>query len=111
EMLYEKANTPTYLETLTKDQSQILTRIMNYPTPTEISDGKTLNIMLPNLQSLSAQGAQGLPVPIVQRYLGMLNLSSGSAGAGGGSVGMLRDGGQVEWPSALLGPQQQRLDY
>src|ERR1035438_2135639 len=65
-MMYEKANTPTYTETLTKEKAQILTRMMNFPLRSEIADGKSLNVMLPFLQSLSSGGTQGPPVPIAQ---------------------------------------------
>ncbi|HZZ82479.1 MAG TPA: hypothetical protein VFE62_28530 [Gemmataceae bacterium] len=105
-MMYEKANTPTYTEELTADQAQILTRVMNFPVKSEINDGKSLNIMLPYLQSLSTAGTQGPPVPISQSIVNQLNIS----GSGTSSVGMLRDGGQVEWPIALMGDHQKKLD-
>lgn len=105
-MMYEKANTPTYTETLTKEKAQILTRMMNFPLRSEIADGKSLNVMLPFLQSLSSGGTQGPPVPIAQSMVNLLNIS----GSGQGSVGMLRDGGQVDWPVALIGNNQKALD-
>jgi hypothetical protein len=105
-MMYEKANTPTYTETLTQEKAQILTRLMNFPTKSEVADGKSLNVMLPFLQSLSSGGTQGQPVPIAQSMVNLLNIS----GSGTSSVGMLRDGGQVEWPVALSGANQKALD-
>jgi Peptidase C1-like family len=105
-MMYEKANTPTYTETLTKEKAQILTRMMNFPLRSEIADGKSLNAMLPFLQSLSSGGTQGPPVPIPQSMVNQLNIS----GSGQSSVGMLRDGGQVDWPVALVGKNQMALD-
>jgi hypothetical protein len=105
-MMYEKANTPTYTETLTKDKQQILIRMMNFPIRSEVTDGKSLNTMLPFLQSLSAGGAQGPPVPIAQSIVNQLNIS----GSGNSSVGMLRDGGHVDWPVDLQGKNQIALD-
>jgi len=105
-MMYEKANTPTYTETLTKDNAQILNRMMNFPLRAEVTEGKSLNIMLPFLQSLSSGGTQGPPVPIAQSIVNQLNLS----GSGQSSVGMLRDGGQVDWPVPLMGKNQMALD-
>jgi hypothetical protein len=105
-MMYEKANTPTYTETLTKDNQQILARMMNFPLKSEVTDGKSLNTMLPFLQSLSAGGVQGPPVPIPQSIVNQLNIS----GSATGSVGMLRDGGHVDWPIALQGKNQMALD-
>jgi hypothetical protein len=106
EMMYEKANTPTYTEALTKEKQQLLTRVMNFPVKSEITDGKSLNIMLPYLQDLSSRGAMGPQVPLPQSMVNMLNIS----GAGTSSVGMLRDGGHVEWPLGLQGKNQKSLD-
>jgi len=106
EMMYEKANTPTYTETLTAEKAQILTRLMNFPVRSEITDGKTLNAMLPLVESLSGQGTQGPPVPLSQTIVNQLNIS----GSGTSSVGMLRGGGQVDWPPALRGDLQKKVD-
>lgn len=106
EMMYEKANTPTYTEELTAEKKQYLTRVMNFPVKSEITDGKSLNAMLPYLQDLSSHGAMGSPVPISQSIVNQLNIS----GSGTSSVGMLRAGGQVEWPVGLQGKNQKALD-
>jgi hypothetical protein len=106
EMNYEKANTPSYGETLSKTNAQILQRMMNNPMPAEISEGKTLNVMLPYLQYLTTTGAQGPPVVLSQSIINQLNIT----GSGTSSVGMLRSGGGLEWPLGLQGPQQQHLD-
>jgi hypothetical protein len=106
EMMYEKANTPSYLEELTKDNYRILQRVMNFPTAGEISQGKSLNVMLPFLQSLATHGTQGQPIPLPQSAVRELNVS----GTGSNSIGVLRDGGRVDWPLALIGPQQKKLD-
>jgi hypothetical protein len=106
EAMYEKANTPTYTETLTQEKAQILTRVMNFPVKSEITDGKSLNIMLPYLQDLTAHGAMGSPVPLPQSIINQLNIS----GSGTSSVGMLRDGGRVDWPLGLQGKNQKSLD-
>lgn len=106
EMMYEKANTPTYVEDLTRENANILNRVMNYPTRGEIANGRSLNVMLPFLQSLSSYGTQGAPVQLPQSAVRELNVS----GSGTSSVGILRDGGRVEWPLALMTPQQKKLD-
>ena len=59
EMMYEKANTPTYTETLSKEKVQIINRLMNFPIRGEITDGKTLNVMLPHIEALATYGAMG----------------------------------------------------
>jgi hypothetical protein len=106
-MMYEKENTPTYTEELTKEKVQIINRIMNFPLRGEITDGKTLNILLPHIEALSTYGAMGPPVPIPQSMVNELNITSG---AGTSSVGMLHAGGRVDWPPALLGKNQKQLD-
>jgi hypothetical protein len=106
EMMYEKANTPTYTETLTKDKQNILTRLMTFPLRGEITNGETLNAMLPLLQALSTYGTQGSPVQLPQSAVRELNVS----GSGTSSIGILRDGGRVDWPIALITPQQKKLD-
>ena len=106
QMLYEKANTPTYVEALTKEKANILTRMMNYPLRSEVADGKTLNTMLPLLQALSNQGTMGPPVSLPQSMVNLLNIS----GSGTSSVGLLRDGGRVDWPIGLVGKNQKALD-
>ena len=62
--------------------------------------------MLPYLQSLSNVGTQGAPITLPQSAVRELNVSS----SGTGSIGILRDGGRVDWPLALVGPQQKKLD-
>ena len=74
EMMYEKANTPSYTEELSQEKAMILTRLMNHPIKAEVTDGKTLNAMLPLLESLSSRGTQGPPVPISQSMVNQLNI-------------------------------------
>src|SRR5204862_4437359 len=104
--MYEKDNTPTYTETLTKDKMMCLQRIMTYPTAGEIARGTTLNTMMPLLQSLASVGTQGPPVTVSQTALPTLNVSV----SGNTSVGVFRNGGKIFWPVGLRGPQQKKLD-
>lgn len=106
QMMYEKNNTPSYTEELSKEKAMLLTRLMNHPIKSEIVNGTTLNAMLPLIQDLSNRGTQGPPVPISQSMVNQLNI----AGSTGGSVGMLRASSIVEWPIGLRGPEQKKLD-
>jgi hypothetical protein len=106
EMNYEKANTPSYGEIASKDKAQLVQRLMKTPTRTEVYDGKTLNAMLPYCQYLSSHGTQGPPVLLSQTIVNQLNIS----GVASSTVGMLKAGGQVEWPLALRGPESKKLD-
>jgi hypothetical protein len=106
EMMYEKANTPSYLETLTQDKMMYLQRVMSYPTKGEIANGTTLNTMMPLLQSLLEVGTPGPPIRLVKPALADLNVSIN----GTSSVGLFRNGGKIFWPIGLRGPQQKKLD-
>src|ERR1700686_3692516 len=55
---------------------------------------------------MSATGTRGPPVVLSQSIINQLNISAG----GTSSVGMLAGGGQVEWPVALRGPLQLKVD-
>jgi hypothetical protein len=106
ELNYEKANTPTYTQTLTAEKSQILNRLMNFPTRSEVANGTTLNTLLPYLQALSSQGTLGPPIAVPQQPLQEINVSV----SGSSSVGIFRDVGKISWPPVLRSPQQQKLD-
>jgi len=61
EMMYEKANTPSYTEEMEKNDAMLLRRIMIKPSNTEVTSGKAENIML----TAEAAGASmpGAPSP------------------------------------------------
>ena len=62
--------------------------------PAEITSGRALNLMLPYLNGLAAQGIMGPPVPLNQELVRQINVSGGT----GQGVGMLRPGGRLpEW--------------
>src|SRR5207244_6096962 len=46
EMMYEKANTPTFTEDQEKTEMMIVRRVMNHPLPAEVTSGKSQNILL-----------------------------------------------------------------
>jgi len=106
EMLYEKANTPTFTEEQEKIQAMQLKRLMNQPTEAEVTSGKALNAMLPYVKSLTAQGILGPPVMLNPVQLKGINVSAGESG---NSIGVLQ-GGTVDWPPVLQGPRQMKLD-
>jgi hypothetical protein len=57
---------------------------------------------------LTSAGSQGAPVTIPSSAIKGLNLTIG--GAGKSSIGMLGKPGPLQWPLALRGPQQKKLD-
>ncbi len=106
EMMYEKANTPSWTEEQEKVQSTIVRRIMGQPQPSEVTSGKAANILLPYLQALSGQGIQGPPVPLDPDLMKQINVTA----QGKGNLGLLRNGGALDWPPLLTGTLQKKID-
>ena len=106
EMMYEKANTPTFTENQAKIQAMTLRRVMTAPTPVEITSGKAQNLMLPYLDQLCRVGIQGPPISLDPGVLRAINVTIGNQG---GDIGLLRDGGQLDWPLAVRGATQKKL--
>lgn len=106
EAMYEKANTPSFSEEMEKTKGLQVRRIMNDPTEAEITSGKAHNMLLPMLLALTHQGIQGPPVSINPSLLQQVNVTVGTDG----NVGMLKNGGRLDWPLPLRGPTQKKLD-
>jgi hypothetical protein len=111
EMMYEKANTPTFTEDQEKVDMMIVRRIINKPLEAEVTSGYAQNILLPYLDKLLRVGIQGPTIPLDQAMLSQINVTSGSANAGNiGNIGLLKNGGKLDWPLGLRGPTQKKLD-
>jgi hypothetical protein len=82
-----------------------LRRIMNNPLEAEVTSGRAQNMMLPYLNRLLSMGIQGPPVYLDPNMLRSINVTSGNLG----NIGLLRDGGNLDWPLALRGPTQEKL--
>ncbi len=106
EMMYEKANRPTFTEDQEKSEMMIVRRVMNHPLEAEVRSGKSQNILLPYLDKLLRVGIQGPPVTLDPGMLRWINVTSGKGGA---NIGLLRDGGKLDWPLALRGATQKKL--
>jgi hypothetical protein len=107
EMMYEKANTPTFTENQEQTDMMIVRRVMNHPTQVEVTSGQAQNILLPYLNKLLSTGIQGPPVAIDPNMLKFINVT---VGKGGGNIGLLKNGGKLDWPIGCLGPIQKGLD-
>jgi hypothetical protein len=108
EMMYEKANTPTYTEELLYKKKLLLHRMMTNPTQGEIVRGDTLNAMMPLLQDLAAKGVPGPPVQIDPDLLQHINVTiKGTASAP--NLGMLKNPSELDWPLPLQSPEQEKL--
>ncbi len=107
QMMYEKANTPTYTEEALYKKNLFIHRLMNTPLPAEIIRGETLNIMLPVVQDLSNKGVPGPPIQIDKDLLKEINVTL-AGGQASGNMGMLKNLTDLEWPLTVQGPKQEK---
>src|SRR5262249_21080465 len=91
-----------------KVQAMTLRRVMSNPQQAEVTSGKAQNLMLPYLKAITQTGTQGPPTPLDPNMLKSINVTTG--GKDGFSVGVLKSGGPLAWPLAVLGPTQKKLD-
>jgi hypothetical protein len=101
ERLYEREVGPTDEDERERARIESLRRSRNDPPVTEIWSGKALNDLLLAIRQQQAQGLKNPDVPLEEDVLRHLNVTSGAEG--GGSLGVLRNEGQLQWPLALRG--------
>ena len=106
EMMYEKANTPTFTEVQSQTDMMIVRRMMSHPEPAEVISGKSQNVLLPYLDKLLRVGVQG---PVISLDPTMLKSINVTAGPNAYNIGILKDGGVVDWPFGLRGATQMKL--
>jgi hypothetical protein len=70
------------------------------PPLTEVWSGRSLNTLLRNTIAQQAQGVRGPSVPLDEDTLRSINLTAGDTR---GNVGLLKDGGGLQWPQPLSG--------
>jgi hypothetical protein len=95
-----------------KREDERLQRSRDNPLLTEIWSGAALNVLLEDLRKVTAQSqsaaAEGTSVPIDQVDLTKINVTRGV-----GNIGLLKDGGRLDWPvglqSADYEPERERL--
>jgi hypothetical protein len=97
-LAYLRANEYTF----TKEQADIAKRLLDRsqktPTQTEITTGKSLNVLLKDLVAFNNQELKGPTVMLDEDVLRLTNVSGpGSSG----NIGLLRNNGQFTWPSAF----------
>jgi hypothetical protein len=111
EWRYERELTPTLEEERERTRLENLSRSRNDPPLTEIWSGKALNDILTDMQTLKPSSVAA-PGPMLDpEILRKINITNG---VGSGSVGVLRNGGQLRWPFVLRGKdykeQREKLD-
>jgi hypothetical protein len=96
EFLYERANRPTWLDEIERQNKINLNAAVRNPSGGEILDGITLNILLDNLKQLRAKGPKGNDVPLTDDLLKQINVTGG----GGANPALIKTE-HLSWPLGL----------
>jgi hypothetical protein len=109
---YERERRPSAEDERERRRLEAVRRARNDPPITEIWSGKSLNDLLLAIQQMHARHVDGDRVPLDGDVLRQINVNSGSNP--GGSLGLIRDGGKLHWPLALMNSafqtERKRLD-
>jgi hypothetical protein len=93
-----------------RDMVVALNRSRKDPPLTEVLSGDALNSLLNHLITEQGKGNRGPRVDLTEDSLKNINVSNGV----GGNIGLLKDGGKLQWPLALqqeeLAPAEKILD-
>jgi hypothetical protein len=95
---WERKRLPDPEKSRQEELARALDRARNSPPLTERVSGESLNALLENL--LAVQGQGGPRVPLDEEVLQCINLT---AGLTRGNAGLLKDGGDLDWPLPLRG--------
>ncbi len=96
EFMYERANTPTWLDELERQRKQDLRYALTSPSGSEILAGSSLNTLLDSLKQMQARNVQGQEVPLDEELLKQINVTAGN----GANPGLLKSE-RFSWPLAL----------
>jgi hypothetical protein len=105
--MYIKANTPTYTQEQEVNVRNTLRRIQTNSLAGEVQNGHSLNFLLKDLAKYPAKKIALEPLALSEGVLTHLNVTKNTFG-----IGLLRDNGRVNWPSALpmTAAQRKELD-
>jgi hypothetical protein len=102
ENLYERAMAPTPEDDRERARIEQLRRSRNNPPITEIWSGKALNDLLQGIQQQFAHRIDGPNVPLEPSVVSHINVTGSQTG---GSLGLLRQDGRLDWPFTLRAPE------
>jgi hypothetical protein len=102
EFLYERANTPTWLDDLERQKKLNLRYALTNASGSEILAGTSLNTLLDSLKQMQSKGTTGPDVPLSGETLDKINVTAG----GGVNPGLLKSE-RLTWPLALTGSEYQ----
>jgi hypothetical protein len=97
EWLYERNTRPTLNDEIERTQQQELRRARMGAGEPEIWAGTSLNVLLADIQQMSARGYTGPVVPLSEDILKQINVT----GTGRGNSGQLKEAGHLQWPFGL----------
>ncbi len=110
EARYEQMMRPNPEDVRIADIAAALNRSRRSPPLGEIWSGKALNDLYGYLSDQQSKGNRGPNIPIDDDMLKHVNVTTGT----GGSIGLLKDGGALQWPLSLQGSEfsesRKRLD-
>ena len=98
EIMYERAQTPSFTKQQEKLAALRLRRSQNTPSITEIWSGHALNILLKDLKALHAKKPSGPEIELSNDTLKQINIVDAK---GKGNIGLLRNDGRLTWPPGL----------
>src|SRR5262249_19264789 len=98
ENLYERAKAPTLEDERERARIENLRRSRNDPPVTEIWSGKALNDLLLAIQQQFNRKIEGPNVPLEESVVRHINVTGSQSG---GSLGLLRNDGRLDWPFTL----------
>jgi hypothetical protein len=110
EAQWERKQMPDAATMIAKENQSNLDRARTQATLTDIWSARALNDLLAHLIDQQGKGNRGPSVPLDDDLLKHINVTAGT----GGNVGLLRNGGKLQWPASLQGPAfaevRERLD-
>jgi hypothetical protein len=106
EWKWEQENIPSAEDLRERDMALNYRRSLTNPPLTEILSGKALNDILDHLASAQAKGVRGPSVPLDKNTLKEITVKAASDP---GSVGLLKNGGILDWPLPLRTTDFDRL--
>jgi len=93
---YIRNNTPTFTEEQAKITRSTLKRIQTNSSPAEVTSGRALNFLLDDIRNHRGKSFTMSPIPLDDYVLKHVNITTRNNG-----LGVLRDGGKLNWPVAL----------
>jgi hypothetical protein len=100
EFLYERANTPTWLDDVERQRKLNMRAALDNPPASEILDAISLNTLLDGLRNLQARGVEWHPVNLNEDMLKQINVTAGA----GANPGLLKPE-KLTWPLSLTGTE------